>query len=148
MKFATYYFYFTNYLVTLIFIYKIDSIVNYLERKLGLVYFLRLKGLVLLFYISTIALSITSILFTLEKYTTPKDKLMSSLTYFVAKNTGETSDFCYAGAQNSADEFVDDRLLFRHNCALWVNKTPIHLKIDSNEAFELTNNDKVHIKYK
>ena len=132
----------------MIFIYKIDSIVNYLERKLGLVYFLRLKGLLLLFYISTIALSTTSILFTLEKYTTPKDRLMSSLTYFVAKNTGETSDFCYAGAQNSADGFVDDRLLFRHNCALWVNKIPIHLKIDANEAFELTNNDTVHIKFK
>jgi hypothetical protein len=148
MKFATYYFYFTNYLVTLIFIYKADSIVNYLKYKLGSVYFLRLRVLLLLFYFSTIVLSTTSILFTLEKYTTPNDKLMTSLTYFVAQNTEEPSNFCYAGSHNGASQFVDDRLLFRHHCALWVNKIPIHLKIDANEAFELTNNDTVHIKYK
>lgn len=147
MKFATYYFYFTNYLVTLIFIYKIDSIVNYLKCKLGIVYFLRLRVLLLFFYISTIALSTTSILFTLEKYTTPNDKLMSSLTYFVAQNTGETSNFCYAGAQNGSAQFIDDRLLFRHHCYLWLNKLPLYLKIDSNGLLELTNNDTIYIKY-
>jgi hypothetical protein len=147
MKFATYYFYFTNYLFTLIFIYKIDSIIHYLRSKLGGVYFIRFNRILVIGFVSTLALSINSILFTLEKFTTPSDQLMSSLVYFISSNTGRSSKFCYAGAQTDVSKFVDERLLFRHTCSYADDKIPLYLESDRDGTFELTQNNGIHIKY-
>jgi len=147
MKFATYYFYFTNYLFALIFIYKIDSIIHYLRSKLGGVYFIRFNRIFVIGFVSTLALSINSILFTLEKFTTPSDQLMSSLVYFISSNTGRSSKFCYAGAQTDVSKFVDERLLFRHTCSYADDKIPLYLESDRDGTFELTQNNGIHIKY-
>ena len=145
MKFASYYFYITNYLFFLFLIFNYHSLRDYFT-KLSLI---KYKKVILIFsslgLIFFILPQIYLIKNTLDKSVLPEDWKMSRLVYFISSSTDSSTGFCYGGTTENINNLFDERLLYRQRCKVRKSGIPLYLVTNLTGKLELTDFSDIHI---
>jgi hypothetical protein len=141
---ATYYFYFTNYLLTLLLIFKLDTISQYVQRKCRVSTYSRISYLAMISIVLSGLMSGFSLLKTLPDSALPEDEQMASLVLFISQNTRIDSGYCYGGSVGDVERLVDDRLLWRQNCINRSQGIPLYLARDNGGNIEIIQFNGIH----
>ena len=144
MKFASYYFYITNYLFFLFLIFNYHSLRDYFTKSL-----IKYRKVILIFsslgLIFLILSQINLIKNTLDKSVLPEDWKMSHLVYFISSSTDSSTGFCYGGTTENLNNLFDERLLYRQSCKVRKSGIPLYLVTNLTGKLELTDSYDIHI---